>query len=177
MPRPMTDVRVRRAIAEDAAGIGYVQVTAWHEAYTGRMPQSILDGLDVDSSTARWHRAIADEGRDVWVAEIGGAVIGFAARGPAADAPPGGWRLYALYLLAAHHGSGAGQALLDAAIGRAAASLWILEDNPRARAFYERSGFRSDGAVQDDASWGEPIREVRLVRPTQTTKADAAAEA
>jgi len=173
----MTEFRVRRAIAEDAAGIGQVQVTAWREAYTGRMPQSILDGLDVDSSITRWHHAIAVEGRDIWVAKHDGAIVGFAARGPAPDAPPGGWRLYALYLLAAHHGSGMGQALLDAALGRAAASLWILEDNPRARAFYERNGFRPDGGVQDDASWGEPIREVRLVRPTQAEKADAAAEA
>lgn len=173
----MAEVRVRRAIADDAAGIGHVQVTAWGEAYTGRMPQSILDGLDVGDSTARWLRAIADEGRDVWVAEVDGAVIGFAARGPAGDAPAGGCRLYALYVLAAHHGSGAGQALLDAAIGRAAASLWILEDNPRARAFYERNGFRPDGVVQDDRSWGEPIREVRLVRPRQPPEADAAAEA
>ena len=74
--------------------------------------------------------------------------------------------LYAIYVLAAHYGSGAGQALLDAAIGRAAASLWVLEDNPRARAFYERNGFRADGTVKDDDRWGEPVREVRLVRAT-----------
>ncbi len=103
---------------------------------------------------------------ETWVAEVGGDIVGFAASGrpPDGDAPPDCRRLYAIYLLAAHYGSGAGQALLDAALGRAAASLWILEDNPRARAFYERNGFRADGAAKDDDSWGEPIRELRLVR-------------
>ena len=79
-------------------------------------------------------------------------------------------------MLAEHYGSGAGQALLDAAIGRSAASLWILQDNPRARAFYERNGFRSDGSVKDDDRWGDPVREERLVRPQQQSQSGSAVE-
>jgi ribosomal protein S18 acetylase RimI-like enzyme len=162
---------VRRAVAADAPAIGHVQVAGWHEAYTGRMPRSILDGLDVERSTRGWRRAMAgddaDERGEVWVAETGGDIVGFAASGRDldADAPPGRRQLYALYVLAAYYGSGAGQALLDAALGRGAASLWILADNPRARAFYERNGFRPDGAEKDDESWGEAVHEVRLLRP------------
>lgn len=165
---------VRRAVVDDAPGIGRVHVVGWHEAYTGRMPQSILDGLDVERSTRAWRTILAgdypgDVG-EVWVAEVDGTVIGFASSGAGRDddAVPGHRELYAIYILAEHYGSGAGQALLDAAIGRAAASLWILEDNPRARAFYERNGFRPDGSVKDDDRWGDPVREVRLVRPALT---------
>ena len=171
----MAEVVVRRAEARDAADIGRVRVTAWHEAYTGRMPQSIIDGLDVDRSAEGWRRIIEDHRADpeggIWVAEIDGAVVGFAAGGPSMDddAVPGRRQLYAIYVLAEHYGSKAGQALLDAAIGREAASLWVLEDNPRARAFYTRNGFVPDGAVQDDDRWGEPVREVRLVRPEQAS--------
>lgn len=165
----MAEFAVRRAVAADATGIGRVQVTGWHEAYTGRMPRSILDGLDVERSARGWRRAIAGddpaERGDVWVAEIGTGIIGFAASGRALDDDaPAGLQLYAIYVLAEHYGSGAGQALMDAALGRAAASLWILADNPRARAFYERNGFRPDGAERDDDSWGEAVHEVRLVR-------------
>lgn len=166
----MPEVHVRPATVDDAPGIGYVQVTGWREAYTGRMPQSILDGLDIERSSRGWRRAIEQSGEGaygrLWVAVVDDGVVGFAASGPSTDddAPPGRQQLFAIYLLAKYYGSGAGQALLDVAIARAAASLWILEDNPRARAFYERNGFRPDGTVQDDARWGEPVREVRLVR-------------
>jgi ribosomal protein S18 acetylase RimI-like enzyme len=173
----MSEPVVRRATVGDAQSVAHVQVTGWREAYTGRMPQSILDDLDEDRSGAFWLRVIerSDLGEPggVWVAVADDAVIGFAASGPSTDddAPPGRRQLFAIYVLAAHYGSGAGQALMDAAIGRGAASLWVLEDNPRARAFYARNGFRADGAAQDDDRWGEPVREVRLVRP-DTAPAD-----
>jgi ribosomal protein S18 acetylase RimI-like enzyme len=169
----MGEVTVRRAGEADAPEVARVQVTGWHEAYTGRMPQSILDSLDLDRSTRWWHAIIAgheplDAPGEVWVAECDGMVIGFASAGDSRDedTAPGERELYAIYVLAEHYGRGAGQALLDAAIGRAAASLWVLEDNPRARAFYERNGFRTDGSAKDDDRWGEPVREVRMARAT-----------
>ena len=54
--------------------------------------------------------------------------------------------------------------LADAALGDDPASLWVLEDNPRARAFYRRHGFDPDGAVKTHTVDGAAIREVRLVR-------------
>lgn len=38
-------------------------------------------------------------------------------------------------VLASHYGSGAGQQLLDAAVGDGGAYLWIADENPRALAF------------------------------------------
>jgi len=168
----MSGFAVRQAGADDAPGIARVQVQGWREAYTGRMPQSIIDDLDIGRATRSWRSAIERaaeddaEGLGLWVAEAGGAVVGFVCAGDARDddAPAGRREIFAIYVLASHYGSGAGQALMDAAIGAAAASLWVLEDNPRARAFYRRNGFEPDGAVKDDDRWGEPVHEVRLVR-------------
>jgi RimJ/RimL family protein N-acetyltransferase len=41
------------------------------------------------------------------------------------------------------------------------AVLWVLEDNPRTRRFYELAGWRADGAVKDEEWLGKPVREVR----------------
>ncbi|HEX5857033.1 MAG TPA: GNAT family N-acetyltransferase [Microbacterium sp.] len=169
----MPEFAIRAARSEDAPGIARVQVQGWREAYTGRMPQSIIDDLDTDRATGNWRGAIeraADPdaaGLGLWVAEAGGDIIGFVCAGDGRDedAPSGRREIFAIYVLAAHYGTGAGQALMDAAIGDAAASLWVLEDNPRARAFYRRNRFEPDGAVKDDDRWGEPVHEVRLVRP------------
>lgn len=184
----MTGVAVRRAVPADAAGIARVHVRAWHEAYTGRMPQRILDRLDEERLTRVRLELLQHEQRHdeqqgapapptaahapgvhhpgaTWVAVRGGAIVGWAAGGPSRDDPAvTPLELYAIYVLAAHHGTGAGQALLDAAVGDGPASLWMLEHNPRAQAFYARNGFHPDGALTDDARWGATISEVRLVR-------------
>lgn len=68
-----------------------------------------------------------------------------------------------LYLLAAHHGSGLGQGLLDTVTGDRPCFLWVAEDNPPARAFHTRNGFHLDGASHVETEW-EGLREVRLVR-------------
>lgn len=159
-------ITVRTATAADAADIARVQVRGWHEAYTGRMPQSVLDSLDEVHRTEVWGRIITTGRSATWVAERDGAIIGFASAGPTMDEDgiPGRTQLYAIYVLADHYGSGAGAALLTATIGEEPASLWVLADNPRARAFYAKHGFAPDGVEQDDTAWGEPIHEVRLVR-------------
>ncbi|MFS0713038.1 GNAT family N-acetyltransferase [Microbacterium sp. 2P01SA-2] len=184
----MTAVVVRRAVPADAAAIARVHVGGWHEAYTGRMPQSILDRLDVDRLTRVRRELLGHEQRigdrqssggastdqvlepahdlgRTWVAVTSGTIVGFAVSGASRDDPPAApLELYAIYVRAAHYGTGAGQALLDAALGDEPASLWVLTDNPRARAFYARNGFRPDGVAKDDTGWGETISEVRLVR-------------
>lgn len=179
---------VRPAEPADAGGIARVHVRSWHEAYTGLLSQSLLDRMDVARREKEWRRHLAHEappgGEELgttWVAVsgaadddavdggavVGGAVVGFATSGPCRD--PDRTRadleLYAIYLLAAHHGSGAADGLLAASLGDRAASLWVLEDNPRAQAFYARHGFVSDGARRADRRFGEPIHEIRLVRP------------
>ena len=72
--------------------------------------------------------------------------------------------LYAIYVRAAWWGTGLGQALWDAVRPDAACSLWVLEDNARAQAFYRRNGFVPDGARELYA--GLDAWEIRMVRST-----------
>lgn len=169
----MSAYAVRVAVADDGPGIARVHVQGWHEAYTGRVPDALLARMDVVVSSARWTARLRGDvpagGEPLgqtWVAVHGGEIVGFASAGPCRDPdrPASGAELYALYVLAAHYGTGAGAALLDAALQGAAASLWVLDDNPRARAFYAKHGFRADGATRDDARGGASLHEVRLTR-------------
>jgi ribosomal protein S18 acetylase RimI-like enzyme len=72
--------------------------------------------------------------------------------------------LEAIYVLAEHHGTGAGQQLLDAAIGDSPAFLFVAEANPRATRFYERNGFAFDGEVECYPLVRTPIVSRRMVR-------------
>ena len=77
--------------------------------------------------------------------------------------------LYALYVTPAWWSAGAGRALMGsvlAALGEARylrVVLWVLADNARARRFYERAGFATDGATNVLAGLGG-VLEVRYVR-------------
>jgi GNAT superfamily N-acetyltransferase len=90
----------------------------------------------------------------VWVAEREARIVGFVAAGPSRT-EDGLGELYAIYVLPEAWGSGAAAALMSAfrdwlaGEGYMAAMLWVLADNPRARRFYEREGWRVDGERVD----------------------------
>lgn len=71
-----------------------------------------------------------------------------------------------LYTMPSTHGTGLGQAMLDALLpGGAPAYLWVMADNTRAMAFYRRNGFRVDlGPVPAGESWGR-LGMYRMTRP------------
>lgn len=78
--------------------------------------------------------------------------------------------MQAIYLLPEAWGLGAGRRLLDAVLAGLTrqnfrdVTLWVLEENLRARAFYEATGWTADGTVKRDAVAGVPVTELRYRR-------------
>lgn len=164
-PLHSAGVRVRPAVVEDAHGIAVVHVQAWREAYARKLPSEILAGLEVEPRVPRWAAIIEDDVTDVHVAEIGGSIVGWATSSAGRDDDrPAARELEGIYLLRDVYGTGAGQQLLVAAIGDEPAYLWMLDDNPRAEAFYLRNGFERDGVERDQRMAGTIIHVIRMVR-------------
>lgn len=162
--RKDSTISVRRASQEDAHGIARVHVRSWREAYAHVFSPYLLEGLSVRARTERWTRTLS-EGAEVWVAEANGEIVGWASAGRQREVDaPASRELTGIYVLRDYYGSGAGQLLLDAALGDEAAYLWVLADNPRALAFYRRNGFAHDGVTKVDTFGGEPAHELRMVR-------------
>ncbi|HEY8588803.1 MAG TPA: GNAT family N-acetyltransferase [Naasia sp.] len=128
------------------------------------MADSLLDdpGL-VEAREGFWLTALTDPvyRRNIAaVSEVAGEVVGIAMSGPAAP-ESADWQLFVLYVLADHHGTGAGAALLSAVIPpERDVSLWVADPNPRAQAFYRRHGFVPDGAAQTV----DGVDEIRMIR-------------
>jgi GNAT superfamily N-acetyltransferase len=143
-----------------------VHVRSWQQTYRGLMRDEILDDPTFVSRRERfWTAALSDERyakHRVAVAEHRGDVVGIAMAGPpTADDSSLAAHLYVLYVLDAHHGSGAGRQLLEAVIDPAeTASLWVADPNPRAQAFYRKHGFRPDGTHRVE----DGVREIRMSR-------------
>ena len=160
-------VRLRPAEPADAEAGADLHRRCWREAYTGLVDDRLLTVRLNDRE--RWVNAWREQlvsGPQRWLAEVAGELIGFAVAGASRDdEAPAAEELYAEYVRAAWHGSGVGQALLARAIGDRAASLWVLENNHRARGFYARNGFAPDGAREHYA--GLDAWEIRMTRPAQ----------
>jgi GNAT superfamily N-acetyltransferase len=160
---------VRRAAPEDARAIADIQVETWRAAYVGVMPQATLDALDVDERAAFWGPWIAADRTAQFLAEREGDAVGFASVGPCRHEPESG-ELYAIYVRPHAWGTGAGRALMDAALAWLAerwpeAVLWVAEENPQARRFYERYGWTPESTRMEEVAPGATVSEVlyRLV--------------
>jgi ribosomal protein S18 acetylase RimI-like enzyme len=158
---------IRPAIPADAEAIARVHVRTWQGAYEHVFPAERLAGISPAPRAEYWRSVIPDAPATM-VAEVDGEVVGFASAGPCGDADGAGrGELYAIYVEPAHWDAGLGRDLAVAvdealrSLGFAEASLWVLEDNPRARRFYEAGGWHVDGTRRTGTHLGVETAEVR----------------
>ena len=164
-------MEVRRARPDDAAAIAEVHVRTWQTAYEHVFGAERLAGVTVEQRLPMWRQILNDPAQTALVAEDEtGRIVGWCTVAPSRDADADG-ELWGIYVLQEAWGTGAGTALLGAGtdvlreLGYRVAILWVLEDNPRARRFYEREGWTLDGLRKEDEFLGVPVTEVRYRRP------------
>lgn len=156
-------VLIRPAGPEDVDAVTEVHLRTWQAAYEHIFGAERLATID---RARRWtiaERSIASGGTAV--AELDARVVGFVSVGPSTDVEGEG-ELYAIYVRPEAWGTRAGTGLMAAAkeLLRAsypAATLYVLEDNPRARRFYEREGWALDGVTKTEEWLGLSVTEVR----------------
>ncbi|GAA2041183.1 hypothetical protein GCM10009819_28620 [Agromyces tropicus] len=172
MPEPI----IRPARIADAPGIADVHWRSHQTTYVepGRVDRELVEAWSMRERIQGWvtYAAISEgvlpppdgfHAVRLAVAVDGDRVVGWAVTSAGRDEDgPRDLELEGLYVLDEFHGRGVGQALVDAAIGDRPAYLWVLDDNPRAQAFYRRNGFAFDGAEKWDDRW--QVRELRMTR-------------
>lgn len=143
----MDEVTFRWATEADVAAGVALHRRCWQEAYAPIVDAAVLDArlAEVGVFEQRWRDGLASGPPRLLAVAPDGSLVGFAGHGPARSEGDAETELQGLYVLAAWHGRGVGQALLDRVLTDASCSLWVLEDNARARAFYARNGFAPDG--------------------------------
>ena len=141
-------------------GKAYVHWKSWQETYAGLIDQDYLDRMTLEKCTEiafRWPE-------NLLVAMDGDQVVGFAGFGPCRDQSlPETGEVIAIYVLKAYQGKGIGYRLMVEAMEKLSSFhkviLWVLEGNDKAVSFYERFGFRFDGASME-AKVGKELRMV-----------------
>jgi GNAT superfamily N-acetyltransferase len=171
------EIVVRDAVPNDAENVARVHAASWQVAYDHIFPAEALARLGdaADRRAAYWRREV--EARvplsSTLVAESDDEIVGFVDVRPSRDdgvEPDHTAELTAIYVAPRAWGTGAGRLLMAEALERLRrlefeeATLWVLEDNSRARRFYEIAGWRTDGAVKQDEFLGTAVREIRYRR-------------
>jgi ribosomal protein S18 acetylase RimI-like enzyme len=150
-------VEIRELTEADIDPVAALNVRSWQVGYAGIVPAEVLDVLDPARFAARRRALSAPAGARTVVADDAGTIVGFASFGPSHvpqkhdeyDRSAG--ELYAIYVDPDRWGSGIGRLLIAAVVEGLAPDypemrLWVLEENHRARRFYERAGLAPDGA-------------------------------
>jgi ribosomal protein S18 acetylase RimI-like enzyme len=142
-------IGVRQGTLEDALTIAAIWQSGWRDGHLGRVPAELTEVRTEESFLAR----AADRAGEMTVAVVDGAVVGFVL--------VDGDEVEQLYVSSAHRGKGIADALICEAEGRIKANghgrgwLAVVPDNARARAFYERAGWRDEGAFDYEAAGEE----------------------
>ena len=158
-------IEVRPALPEDADAAARAHSASAETAYRGKAPAR-PDGLA--RRTRLWHDLLAGPANRAFVATDAGRIVGVLYVGPADEDHRLG-AVHVLYVRPAWWGSGAGKALIDrahAVLGEdfGDAILTVLEDNPRARRFYESNGWRLAETLVEGHFGGRPTRVARYRR-------------
>jgi len=169
----MATLILRAATRADARAIAEIHVAAWRAAYRDLMPQGYLESLSIDERARMWDKTIAQPGpAHLALAELDGALAGFCLYGPTRDrAATDVAEIYAVNVHPARWRQGAGRLLCAHALREAAVrehiamTLWVITGNGRARRFYQRLGFATDGAARINTQLiGSPFDELRYRR-------------
>jgi ribosomal protein S18 acetylase RimI-like enzyme len=140
---------VRQATAGDAVAIAHLHAESWRSAYRGIFSDDFLDNAVHEERRESWQaRFSGGESRPFFVllAENGDLLGGFACVFPEKD-PIWGSYLDNLHVTPGFTGHGIGRSLLREVVHhletnrvRGGLYLWVVEQNHRARGFYEKAG-------------------------------------
>ena len=159
---------IRRAGPDDVGTVARIHVASWQVADRGIMPDDVIVRTDVAYRTTFWRARIVDHEGPVFLLEAEGRPVAFCqmiATKDADDDPKRVGHITSLHVLPDVRGSGYGRRLLEHALrefrrrGFTEVTLWVLEENRKARAFYERMGFMADGGRKSYP--GTTVPEVR----------------
>jgi len=152
--------------ADDRMMISKVYEESWKSAYKGIIPQDYLDSIP----EGHWAPNLDQQSWKTLVCIDQNKIVGTSSFGQSRFEQLQGWgEISSIYLLPDYIGKGYGKILMGTALselkrqGFETVFLWVLEENRRARDFYERYGFLQTGGFSDAPIGGKNLREVRYI--------------
>ena len=146
--------------------ISNIYEESWKCAYKGTIPPDSLDSIP----EGRWSSSVDNPDWKTLLCIEDGKIIGTCSFCKSRIEQFHNWgEIISIYLLPNYIGKGYGKALMKSALsalkmqGYEKILLWVLEENIRARHFYEQSGFSPTDDFINDTIGGKELREIRYI--------------
>ena len=161
---------IRSATLQDIKDIATIHVIAWQVVYKGLIPQSYLDNLSIAKREQNWSSILNNSKNQTIVQEINGRVVGFANFGNTRDKDKNynvTGEITSIYLDPEHWRKGLGAELFQFILSEmknkefTEVTLWVLDTNQTACSFYQKMGFKPDGATKIDIREDFKLKEIR----------------
>ena len=147
---------------EEIEGKSLVHWQTWREAYDDLLPADFQETMTLEK--CRFFSQKYPE--NTLIAMDGKKVVGFISYGSYRDEAIQAGEIIALYVLKDYYGKGVSKQLMHAAFVAldqfSEIYLWVLKDNKRAIAFYQKMGFTVDGP-EKILELGKSVKELRMV--------------
>ncbi len=134
-------MNVRNATLEDMKRLGHIMAVSFRSAFADFVTQQTMDACAQEERCAALLERVFSSGN---VRFLIGEDSGMLCWQPAED----GAEIICVHSLPESWGTGLGHAMMETALeqmGNVKVTLWVFEENRRARRFYEKHGFRWDG--------------------------------
>ena len=152
---------------EEIEGKSLVHWQTWREAYDDFLPAEFQETMTLE----RCRFFSQKYPKNTLIAMDGMKVVGFISYGNFRNETIQAGEIIALYVLKDYYGKGVSEQLMHAAFIAldhfSEIYLWVLKDNKRAIAFYQKMGFTVDGQ-EKILELGKPIIEIRMVFKSST---------
>jgi len=167
------NIIIRKVHVDEAYEYAVCHMNCWHSAYKGIIPDDYLSSMssDINNRTERGKENINSSSNpyEYLCVTYDEKMIGKLGFGKCIDEDKSeAGQIYAIYLVDEFWDRGFGRQMMEFSlsnlkeIGYNEVIIWVLEENIRARHFYEKFGFITDGK-KEEINIGKPLVQVRYV--------------
>ena len=155
---------------KDLDTVVMIHCESWRDAYKGFMDEDYISRKN-STRRAKWENILAESPAEKhFLIRDGDIPVGMISMdSPRENGDGDTYEIFGLYILPQFMKKGYGTAAVSLAeakirdLGYGKISLWVLEPNQRARSFWEKMGFASDG-TEKISYYDKPIKVLRYLK-------------
>ena len=141
-------MEIIKADINDARLVGYVHSTAWKQAYVDIFPAEYLSTDTLDKRAHEFQESCINDGINYYLVYEKEKAVGIV---KLMYINSENYEIASFYILAEYRNKGYGGQVMEYLkdmFDKANLYLWVLEENRKARHFYENNGFKNTGKTR-----------------------------